>query len=1018
MKKTIVMLLIVTTITNTNLIAQTWNGSVSNDWNTAANWTPANVPTSSGNVIINNAAASYQPALAGSVNIASLAMSSGILNLHNFTITCSGNAVFTGDSVLNGKVIANTFNNVANMHIGGKFILEKTGPSNEFWSGNNKFYGDSLIIIWRWGALHLENAASSPDSLFGNLKVQLADNYSVGFSLNSPLYVQKDLILDNTGNGTFFMNYANSKIIGGNLIGQNFASATPDLQLQNITTLGNNANGPFYSHLASINNCNFNGNFTLVADSNVAMDIHNSSLSGADNLLQAGNLDVLNNKFGKPGNGTTILRAAHNLGYNVLMRDGNNKFIGNVQWETYAVYPGGLTIQQTFYGADTCLGNMSYILKGNAALTTNSNGHSYVAGNVIIDGQGTSKWVQFTGGAGISFNVVGNFTVKNFTPFYEPGVTSTNVYLRNLTVGGTNTVGTFYCYTGDINNSIFNGKFKLIADSSQAYFISNSSFLGADNLFQAGITQAQNDKFGHIGPGMTILRSALSSGSNFMRDGNNKFYNNAQWETYAIYPAGVTIQQNYFGVDTCLGNMSFILKGNSALITNGSGNNYVAGNVTIDGHGARKWVEFTGGTGNNFYVGGNFTVKNFTAFAEAGVGNTYVFLRNLFVSGTDTVGTFYCTTGDVTNSSFNGNIKFIADSNQTYVLNYSSFLGANNLFQSGNLDFHDNKFGQGGIGSTILRASYNGGGSFLMRDGLNKFFGNVQWETYALYPGSTTIQQNYYGADSCWGNMSFILKGNSYLTTNGNGNNYVAGNVVIDGQGARKWVQFTGGTGNTFNVGGNFTVKNFSPAAETGVGHTNVYLRNLFVTGTDTVGTFHCITGDINNSIFHGNFKLIADSIYVFALANSSFLGADNYFQSGSLDVQNNKMGQTNLGTTILKTAQNGGGLIYMRDGNNKFFGDAQWLAIAPPTGSTYFQQTFYGPDSCLGNLTVRAEGAAGVNLAGNNLYIGKGLSLQNNGSGTIVHDNGSSAIYFIGADTANYSYSGSGAVPSLRNIG
>ena len=70
MKKTIVMLLIVTTITNTNLIAQTWNGSVSNDWNTAANWTPANVPTSSGNVIINNAAASYQPALAGSVNIA------------------------------------------------------------------------------------------------------------------------------------------------------------------------------------------------------------------------------------------------------------------------------------------------------------------------------------------------------------------------------------------------------------------------------------------------------------------------------------------------------------------------------------------------------------------------------------------------------------------------------------------------------------------------------------------------------------------------------------------------------------------------------------------------------------------------------------------------------------------------------------------------------------------------------------------------------------------------------------
>ncbi|KAA9040603.1 hypothetical protein FW778_00750 [Ginsengibacter hankyongi] len=445
MKKLMAMLLIFTTITNTHSVAQTWNGSVNNDWNTAGNWTPGNVPTSSSNVIINNASTSYQPALAGNVNIASLTMSAGILNLNNFTITCSGNAVFTGDSVLNGKVIANTFDNVANMHIGGKFILEKTGPSNEFWSGNNKFYGDSLIIIWRQGSLHLENAASSPDSIFGNLKVQVADDYSVYFSQGSRLYVQNNLILDNIGNGTFFLNGANNVMIGGNLVGQNFSSSTPNFLLEKITTLGNNANGPFFSHTASINNCNFNGNFTLVADSNVAMNITNSSFLGADNLFQAGITETQSNRFGHASSGTTILRSVLNSGSN-YMRDGNNKFFNNAQWETYAAYPNNVTIQQNFFGVDSCWGNMNFILMGNSSLTTNGSGYNYVAGNLTIDGQGARKGVLFTGGVGNSFTIGGNFTVKNFMPNSLPSVGNTNVYLRNVYVNGSDTCGNILLY--------------------------------------------------------------------------------------------------------------------------------------------------------------------------------------------------------------------------------------------------------------------------------------------------------------------------------------------------------------------------------------------------------------------------------------------------------------------------------------------------------------------------------------------------------------------------------------------
>ncbi|HEY6956879.1 MAG TPA: hypothetical protein VI385_16620, partial [Flavisolibacter sp.] len=318
---------------STESISQTWNGSSSNDWNDAANWTPNNVPTSTGNVIIDNASLSHYPLLPAHVSIRTLTMSAGILNLNSFTLTCSVFATCTGDSLYNGKIVSATFNDFSNMHMGGKIVLEKTGASNEFWKGNNKFYGDTLIITWRSGGLFMENATLSPDSIFGNLKLVYADNnettYRINIGVESPIFIQKDLILDNPDKGSFGLDYANEKLIGGNIKATNFSNAVPNFPLTNVIALGNNTNGPFYAKMGSFNNCRFNGNFSFVADSDAVVNIHNSSFLGSDNLFQAGNVEAYGNKFGMTGMGSTLLRAAHNLGYNVLMRTGNNKFIGN-----------------------------------------------------------------------------------------------------------------------------------------------------------------------------------------------------------------------------------------------------------------------------------------------------------------------------------------------------------------------------------------------------------------------------------------------------------------------------------------------------------------------------------------------------------------------------------------------------------------------------------------------------------------------------------------------------------------
>jgi hypothetical protein len=285
MKKEILLIVLLLTVNTLMTFAQTWDGSVNTDWNTAANWTPANVPGASSTVIINNMSAPNQPLLAGNVSIASLNMSAGILNLNGFAITCTGNASFTGDSLLNGKVIAGSFNNIQNMRMGGKIILDKTGAGNDFWGGNNKVYNDSLIVIWRSGALHLEIAAA--DSIFSHFKIQAANSSTVSFSENFLLYVRDNLIIDNIGNGTFSWNSAINNVIGGNLVTLNFLNTATNLIFKNITTLGSNANGPFKCLTGSISNCSFNGNFTLIADSSQGYTLNNAAFLGTDNLIQA-----------------------------------------------------------------------------------------------------------------------------------------------------------------------------------------------------------------------------------------------------------------------------------------------------------------------------------------------------------------------------------------------------------------------------------------------------------------------------------------------------------------------------------------------------------------------------------------------------------------------------------------------------------------------------------------------------------------------------------------------------------
>ncbi|MBI3568560.1 MAG: hypothetical protein HY084_10225 [Gemmatimonadetes bacterium] len=116
-----------------------WNGSVSSDWNTPANWTPAAVPTSSDAVTIGNCEC-YSPTLSSNVAIASLTFTNyGSLTLGSYNLTVSGDVV-TGN-------YSGTVTGTGTVTIGGNFTDNYCDCSATWQVANTVFTGVGKTIF-------------------------------------------------------------------------------------------------------------------------------------------------------------------------------------------------------------------------------------------------------------------------------------------------------------------------------------------------------------------------------------------------------------------------------------------------------------------------------------------------------------------------------------------------------------------------------------------------------------------------------------------------------------------------------------------------------------------------------------------------------------------------------------------------------------------------------------------------------------------------------------------------------
>ncbi|MBS1742278.1 MAG: hypothetical protein JST81_04525, partial [Bacteroidetes bacterium] len=228
MKKS--LLLLCFTLIAIFIHAQTWNGSASTDWNDPQNWTPASVPTATGNVIIN--AASNSPALPANITTGAFSMNTGsALNFNGFSLTINGNMNINGATLTNsngGTDIVIAINGTASQYIRNSIINDNiifnhggTGQLYEAYQGGNTFNGNSTFN---------HNSSAGSHICYQN-KSTFNGNITVNRTVAGSTEIFEDGFTAITGNFSYTNNVGGISYINGSGVASGTIGGTVNINL-------------------------------------------------------------------------------------------------------------------------------------------------------------------------------------------------------------------------------------------------------------------------------------------------------------------------------------------------------------------------------------------------------------------------------------------------------------------------------------------------------------------------------------------------------------------------------------------------------------------------------------------------------------------------------------------------------------------------------------------------------------------------------------------------------------------
>ncbi|MEO9022256.1 MAG: T9SS type A sorting domain-containing protein [Ginsengibacter sp.] len=454
----------------------TWNGSVSTLATDAANWTPNGIPGPLDAVTI--VTASNICKLNTNANIASITVSSGIVDLGGYTATVSGpNAIFTSGTVQNGALTVSgatttTFgsgtvnmNCVVNITSAAVTFrntsfqrtvnITKTGSSDDRSYGNNIFNGPVTIT----------NAGSG---LF-----LLANNSADQFNGTSTF--------NNTGSSNLFVSYTgSSNVFGGETTFNNAPSANTGINVSNFST------GTLFKDNIIVKSTNGQGVQFCGGNTTASVTlVSGKTISAGVGVFTAGMLTL--KQFTQVGTTSQNITLAGNAVINLVG----------------ATFNGALTVSSpNIYTSNSVYNNATILTKTDGTSTNSTVGGNTFNGTLTINYN--------------SSNGNGYWAFGNSTPdIYNGDVYSNNNSLDRIIFG-----------LSSANNQ-FNGNF-IVTQSGSAVGTTMSWYAGSTCVMAAGKTISIG------GPGFTSGYLALQG---FTQNGSTPINLNTTG-TSSIYIGG------------------------------------------------------------------------------------------------------------------------------------------------------------------------------------------------------------------------------------------------------------------------------------------------------------------------------------------------------------------------------------------------------------------------------------------------------------------------------------------------
>ena len=817
---------------STQAATLSWTNTANGYWNTAANWTPNQVPGSGDTAVITNAGVTVSlnsSATVGGIILGTNGPGTVTLSLAGQTLTLNGpmtvnpSGSFTVDS---GTLAGNTSAELSGTigwtagTLGGTLTLA-SGSTLSITAGGNHFIGGCVFtnlgtVNWSGGYLYAGGGAVFYNyGLWNAQDDQQMQNYSGGA-------------------GTIFNNYGTFRKSGGASEFANstyFPSGVVFNQLAGVIDVQNGTNG---LQLAFAGGGSFTGGYittnanglTVLGAGNFTV---NGTVTGTNTWADTGTLvgtNVINGALTWVGGtwNNTVVTVSSNSVVNIISAAnhliGGCLFtnLGTVNWSGGYLYAGGgaaffnygvwnaqddQQMQNYYGGTGTIFNNYGTFRKSGGASEFANN--TFIANGVVfnqlagvIDVQNGTNGLQLAFGGGGSFtggyvttNVngltvlgAGNFTVNGT-------VTGTNTWADTGTLVGTNVInGALTWVGGTWNNTVVT-----VSSNSVVNIISTANHLIGGCLF-------------------TNLGTVNWSGGYLYAGGGAAFFNYGVWNAQDDQQ-----MQNYYGgTGTVFDNYGTFRKSggasefaNNTLIANGVVFNQLAG--VIDVQNGTNGLQLAFGGGGSF-TGGYITTNanGLTSFDSPGN-----FTLNGMVTGTNT----WLSSGNLAGTNvINGALTWVG----------GTWSGATVTISAN---------------TTVLVVG--GGGNNDMNGAVVTNNGTVAWASGTIRGGSGTTVYNY----GLWDAQSDQTFNNAYGGANAVFNNYgtfrksggtntsytlFAGNVlfnqlagVIDVQSGRNGLNlvlqgggnFTGGytTTNQLGVtvlsGGNFTLNGTVTATNT-----------------------------------------------------------------------------------------------------------------------------------------------------------------------------------------------------------